>query len=142
MFTEDIPGQAKKYDIKEVTLGYYRNYLSPKRLAKLATKEDIKNLKELQEKTVEAKKERIKNLTEQKAKLKSLTLKFEEKADDKGKLFGSVSEESIKEKLTKEGFDVASIVIDNPIKKVGKHKVEVVFPEGIKGVVKLEVVSK
>ncbi|MEX1014762.1 MAG: 50S ribosomal protein L9 [Candidatus Paceibacterota bacterium] len=142
IFLEEIPGTAKKLEIKEVTLGYFRNYLLPKKLAKRATKNDVEELKEMRERLEKEREEKIEKLNGYKAKLKELILKFTEKADEKGKLFGSVSEEAIKEELTKKEFPVVSVEIETPIKKTGKHKAEINLGEGIKGPVNIEVVSK
>jgi len=109
--------------IENVSFGNAVNYLIPQGLAEKATDENLKALeskKIFQEKKVREKKEKDKNLTG-KIKAKKVTIKV--KTSKGKKTFGSVGKKQILNalRLTK---NQAEVLLDKPIKELGKHKVE------------------
>ena len=114
-------------DIVNVKAGFARNFLIPNKIASLATKENIKNL-DIFLKAQEIKE--AKNRTNMELlfkQLNKLTLKFALQAGEDEKLFGSVTSQMVSDELSKEGYtiDKKEIVLDEPIKSLGNHFVEI-----------------
>lgn len=134
IFTKDLKGQGRKGDIKEVSDGYAKNFLISKGYAVIANEE---NKKILEKTLAENKKEdelNKKKAHELKSKLEKEELVFKVKADDKGKVFGSVNAKQIEDKLKELGYSIDKNQIDNKkgIAKLGNTKVVVVLYKDIK----------
>ena len=118
---------GKVGDIVNVKPGFARNYLIPNRIGSIATKQNIKSL-ELFLKSQELKeaKNRV-NLEALSKKLNSLTLKFSVNAGEDDKMFGSVTSQMITDELEKQEYiiDKKEILLEEPIKSLGNHKVEI-----------------
>jgi large subunit ribosomal protein L9 len=124
----EIRGLGRTGDIKDVADGYARNYLLPKGLAIEATGSELKHL--AQERQAErTKKDRAHQDAEDLAKrLADVTLVFRLKAGEQGKTFGSVTAKEVAEALRKEvkaEIDKTKIVLHEPLRSLGIHKVEV-----------------
>jgi large subunit ribosomal protein L9 len=125
----EVRGLGRTGDVKDVADGYARNYLLPKGLAIEATGGELKHL--AQERQAEkTKKDRAHQDAEELARrLAEITLVFRLKAGEQGKTFGSVTTKEIAEALQKEakgaGIDKTKIVLHEPLKSLGVHKVEV-----------------
>ena len=105
IFNQDVRGQGKKGEMKEVSIGYARNYLIPRGLAAEATADNINALK-LKEKAKAAQAAREKAEAEENAKkLEGVQVVIRAKAGAGGKLFGAVTSEAISKAL-KEQFDI------------------------------------
>lgn len=131
---EDIKNFAKKYDLKEVKNGYARNFLIPRKLAKPATTEAIKEL-EIRKVGLEKQEEEIKSKLRLVAdELNKKELIFELKTGKKDEVFGSVSKDDIKNKLSLDGVDIK---LEKPLKTLGEHRVEIDLSKGVKAKVKV-----
>jgi large subunit ribosomal protein L9 len=124
----EVPRLGRTGDIKDVADGYARNYLLPKGLAIEATGGELKHL--AQERQAEkTKKDRAHQDAEELAKrLGEVTLVFRLKAGEHGKTFGSVTAKEVAEALKKEAkaeIDKTKIVLREPLRALGVHKVEV-----------------
>lgn len=122
VFLEDVKGQGKKGEMKNVSDGYARNYLLPRKLAAEATPDAINAIK-LKEKAKAAQAAKEKQQAEEYAKqLEGVQVVVRAKAGSGGKLFGAVTSESISRAL-KEQFDMDieknKIVQAEPIKSFG-----------------------
>ena len=127
IFNTDVKGQGKKGELKEVSDGFARNYLLPRKLATEATADNINALK-LKEKAKAAQAAREKAQAEENAKrLTGLQVVVRAKAGAGGKLFGAVTSEAISKAL-KEQFDMDieknKIVQAEPIKTFGAFTVK------------------
>ena len=129
----DVKGQGKKDQIVEVSDGYARNFLFPKKLAVVA---DNKVLSENKSKE-EAKQFRLK---EEKAaakalaeKISTLTVKISASSGSDGRLYGSITTKDIAEELNKQykiEIDKRKLSLSENIKAYGTYNVEVkVYPE-------------
>ena len=139
---QDVRGQGKKGELKEVSDGYARNYLLPRKLASEATTDNINALK-LKEKARAAQMAREKAEAEANAKkLGEITVTVRAKAGDKGKLFGSVTSKEISDALH-EQFDLTiekqKIVQAEPIKSFGAYEVKCKLGYEINADLKVEV---
>ena len=123
----DVKGQGKKGELKEVSDGYARNYLLPRKLATEATADNL-NAFRLKEKAKAAQIAREKAEAEENAKkLGAIQVKIAAKAGSNGKLFGSVTSKEISDALA-EQFEIAiekkDIVQSDPIKNFGSYAVK------------------
>jgi large subunit ribosomal protein L9 len=124
----EVRGLGRTGEIKDVADGYARNYLLPKGLAIEATGGELKHL--AQERQAErTRKDRAHQDGEQLAKrLGEVTLVFRLKAGEHGKTFGSVTAKEVAEALRKEtkaDIDKTNVLLHEPLRSLGIHKVEV-----------------
>ena len=124
---QDVKGQGKKGQMIEVSEGYARNYLLPRKLAVAATADAINtmNLKEKARRAEEAR-QRAEAL-ETAEKLKGCVVKLTAKAGQGGRLFGAVTTKEIAEGLSKQhGLEIAKqkLVLEEPIKAFGSYQIK------------------
>ena len=124
---QDVRGQGKKGEMIEVSEGYGRNFLLPRKLAVPATADAI-NTMNLKEKARKAEEARLKAEAQEIAgKLENCQVKLSAKAGNGGKLFGAVTTKEISEGLkTQYGVDIPKqkLVLDEPIKAYGSYQVK------------------
>ena len=124
---QDVRGQGKKGQLVEVSEGYARNFLLPRKLAVPATADAINtmNLKEKARRAEEARqKEAAMAAAEQ---LKALLVKIPAKAGTGGRLFGAVTTKEISDALkAQHNVDIPKqkLVLDDPIKSFGTYQVK------------------
>lgn len=137
---QNIKSLGEKGDIKEVSNGYARNFLLPKKIAMVATEESIKSIKLQKEKEEEVKTTKLEELKTLANKLKNRKIIISAK-EKSGKLFGSITAKTISEELGKEGLKISedSIIIKEAIKKVGKYEFQIRLAKNIQAKIKLEV---
>ena len=136
IFQQDVKGQGKKGELKEVSEGYARNYLLPRKLATEATKDNINAFTQ---------KEKAKRAEENAARLKDIVVTIRARAGSNGKLFGSVTSQEIAEALAEQhGINIEKnrIVQGEPIKSFGSYEVKCKFGFGIDGTLNLLVIEK
>ena len=124
---QDVKGQGKKGQMVEVSEGYARNFLLPRKLAIAATTDAINtmNLKEKARKAEEARQKAEAEATVE--KLKECQVKLTAKAGNGGRLFGAVTTKEISEGLKAQfGIDIPKqkLVLDEPIKAFGSYQVK------------------
>ncbi|NLJ31074.1 MAG: 50S ribosomal protein L9 [Clostridiales bacterium] len=131
---EDIKGSGKKGELINVSDGYARNYLFPRKLAKEANAQAMNELKNAEE----AKAFKIKTEMETARKtaeaIEGKSVKIYAKAGQGGRLFGSVTAKEIAEELKKQfkvNIDKRKIVTDGDIKAFGTYQCEVKLYNGI-----------
>ena len=124
---QDVKGQGKKGQLVEVSEGYARNFLLPRKLA-IATTADAVNTMNLKEKARRAEEARQKAEAEAVAeKLKECMVKLTAKAGTGGRLFGAVTAKEISEGLQKQyGVEIPKqkLVLDEPIKAFGSYQIK------------------
>lgn len=124
---EDVKGQGKQGEIKNVSEGYARNFLFPR---KLAIEASDANLQELDDKKQAQERKQAKELAhakEVKAQLERLRIVVQTHAGEGGRLFGAITTKHIGDALHEQGvkIDRRKIVLSEPIKRLGGHQVEV-----------------
>jgi large subunit ribosomal protein L9 len=144
IFNTDVRGQGKKGEMKEVSVGYARNYLIPRGLAAEATADHINALK-LKEKAKAAQAAKEKAQAEEYGKkLGGVQVIVRAKAGGSGKLFGAVTSEAISKAL-KEQFDMDieknKIVQSEPIKTFGSYTVKAKLGYEVSGNINVLVVE-
>ena len=123
---QDVKGKGKKGQMLEVSDGYARNFMLPKKLAIEATPDAINTMRMNDKAAAEkAAKERAEALDISK-KLRAMTVVVKAKGGGAGRLFGSVTNQEIADALEKTAgikLDKRKIVISDPIKSVGTYTV-------------------
>ena len=144
IFNVDVKGQGKKGELKEVSDGYARNYLLPRKLASEATTDNINTLK-LKEKAKAAQIAREKDEAMANAeKLSAVTVTIRAKAGGAGKLFGAVTSQEICDALkAQHGIEIEKnkIVQSEPIKTFGSYKVKAKLGYEVSGTIELLVIE-
>ena len=141
ILNQAIDNLGNEGEILDVKPGFARNYLIPKGWAKQATKINIAaTQKEIEAKEKKEAKTR-KNLEALGKVLDKLSLKFELKAGEEGRLFGSVTSQMIVDAIAEKGYTVnkKEIEMDESINHVGKYFVNVKLGHGFSGRVKVKV---
>ena len=139
---QDVKGQGKKGQMVEVSEGYARNFLLPRKLAIAATADAINtmNLKEKARKAEEARQKAEAEATAE--KLKECMVKLTAKAGNGGRLFGAVTSKEIADALQAEhgiAIPKTKIVQDEPIKAFGGYELKVKLGYEVTGTLKVVV---
>ena len=125
ILTQDVKGKGKKGQMIEVSDGYARNFMLPKKMAIEATPDAINTMR-MNDKATQKRIAREKaEALEVSKKLRNMTLTVTAKGGGAGRLFGSVTNAEIADALAKNGIklDKRKIVIADPIKNVGTYTV-------------------
>lgn len=140
IFLKDLKGQGKKGEIKEVSDGYAKNFLTPKGYAVKKTETSLNKLNKENEENRKLDEQMKHEAKEMIKKLEKVTLIFTAKAGKMDKMFGSISSKQIKEELDKKGFsfDKKQIVTET-INSFGYHDVSIILYKDIVGQIKVEV---
>ncbi len=131
IFLKDIPRIGKKYEIKEVANGYGRHLIVQK-FAEAATKESVARIKEKQIIAGDLKKIHADILEKNLKVLSSTVITIHGKVNEKGHLFASIGKDEICTELKRVTHIVISsdsIILDRPIKEVGRYEILVVVGE-------------
>ena len=135
IFNTDVRGQGKKGEMKEVSDGYARNYLLPRKLASEATADALNALK-LKEKAA----------AEENAKrLSGVVVQISARAGQGGRLFGAVTSQEIAEALREQhGIEIEKnkIVQAEPIKQFGSFEVKAKLGYEVSGTINVLVTEK
>ena len=123
---QDVKGKGKKGQMLEVSDGYARNYMLPRKIAVEATADAVNTMRMNDKAAAEkAAKERA-EAVEISRKLREMTVVVMAKGGGAGRLFGSVTNHEIAESLKAQSgivLDKRKIVIADPIKSVGTYTV-------------------
>lgn len=136
---QDIENLGKKYEIKEVADGYARNFLFPKNLAKLATKENLKWLEKQKELIIKRAEEELKKIESLVSKIDGLEIFIPVKIGEGGQLFESINNQRIVNELKKFDFEIKKEQIDliQPFKELGEFSVKINFPHNLEAEIKV-----
>ena len=146
MLTQDVKGQGKKDQIIEVSDGYARNFLFPKKLAVIADAKAVNEAKNKEASNlhkIEVAKNEAKAIAD---KLSKITVSIQESAGNDNRLYGAVTSKDIVEKLAKDHkitIDKKKVVMTESIKTFGTYKVEVkLYGAEITGTITVQVSPK
>lgn len=132
-------------EIVRVKRGYARNYLIPKGLAVEAGPGNMRQFnaeKEAYIKKMDAKKAEAEKLS---TEIAGVSLSFQRKSSDEEKIFGSVTAHDIETAIRAKGYkalDRKDILLDEPIKKLGEHEVQIRLHPEVVVSIKVEVVKE
>ncbi len=142
ILNQDVKGQGKKGDLIEVSDGYARNFLLPKKLAKEATKENINVMKGQQESREYRQQKDLEEAQAVAEKISQITVALQAKAGENGKLFGSITSKDVAEALTNQHhikIDKKKFQMPDGIKTLGTTVVEIKVHPGVSAKLKVEV---
>jgi large subunit ribosomal protein L9 len=144
ILTQAVPHLGQPGDQVDVARGYARNYLIPRSLAVEATASNLRSLQQLKtqgRQREERLKQEADSVTE---RLRGLILTFARAAGDQERLFGSVTSSDIAEALAEQGIrlDRKKIVLEEPIKAVGRYAVPVRLHRDTVAEIQVQVVSE
>jgi len=131
---EDVRKLGKKFEVKDVSDGYARNFLFVNKFAEPATPEALRKLEAMKAEHDKNYRELQKHLHEIAQKIEGTRLEFELKADKTGAIFGSVNKESILKALRDHKLISAErpeIDLKYPLKEVGEYIVPVDLKKGV-----------
>lgn len=138
---EDINKLGNKLDIKEVKLGYAKNYLIPSQLVTPITKEALNwrnNLILREEEKRKKEQEKLQNLKEE---LKNLELEIPVKVGEKGELFEKITPGKIAKELKEKGLDIKKdqVKLKTSIQERGKHSVKIQLSPDLEQKINIEI---
>ena len=112
-------------EIVEVKPGYARNYLLPRGMADVASEANLRRIEEERRRAEERAKRDYLEARRRASQLEGVVLVFHARAGEDGKLFGSVTNADVAERLRERGLDFEldrrSVSVDDPIKTIGVH---------------------
>lgn len=138
---QDVRAIGRRGEIKEVSDGYARNFLIPRKFADAATVSALASHSATQ-KAAHAHEEKNKNTYQALGiRLKSLGLRFRVKVGEKGRAFGSLAQHQIQEALAGQGITLEKdwILLDEPIKSTGEKIIPIELLHGIKSEIKITI---
>ena len=141
---EDVESLGEKGAVVDVSNGYLRNYLLPRKLAEAATKSSIEQAAKRREAAEREAREAVDRARESAELLGRTVLTIPQQAGDDGRLFGSVTTQDIVDAIRDARgirIDKRKVLLDDPIKSVGTHMVTVEVAEGVTATVKTMVVA-
>ncbi|HUT96309.1 MAG TPA: 50S ribosomal protein L9 [Candidatus Paceibacterota bacterium] len=141
---KDVENLGKKNDVKNVANGHARNFLIPEKLAIPATEKAMKELTAQQEIEIQKAEQELKVVEEIVSQIDGLEIEVFVKADETGKLFGSMNDVKISQLFKDRGFNIkkSQIKILQPIKEVGEHSVIISFDHGLEAEIKLIIIDE
>jgi len=145
IFTQSVPGVARQGEVRNVKPGYFRNFLMPRELAIHATTRLISEWESKRKQMVIDKEQLREQFKEISKRLSEKPVLLEKKVTSKGTLYGGVKTSDVA-KAVKEQLNIdlpeESIVISEPIKTVGTHKLLVHLEHKVEAKMQLKVVEK
>jgi large subunit ribosomal protein L9 len=141
---DDVTKVGRRGEVRDVSDGYARNFLIPKKLALSATAGNLKNLEHIKRQQ-DAKADRIKADAEAlRTKIEELVYEERRQASEEGKLFGSVTSQDVADFLGTRGIpmDRKRITLDEPIKALGEHVVSMRLHQDVTAQLRVNVVRE
>lgn len=141
---EDVANLGKSGELVTVKDGFGRNYLLPRKLAVLATEQNVRQL-EHERAVISARNAKLKGAAEEQAKkLGSVKVTIRRKVGEQDKLYGSVTVLDIAEALAAQGqqVDRRQLHLAEPIKATGQYEVELRLHRDVTAKIKVEVAAE
>jgi large subunit ribosomal protein L9 len=142
---QDVDTLGEQGSVVDVSKGYLRNYLLPRKLAQPATKGSIEAVKQHQEAAERAERNAIEKAQENVSLLNRTVLTIPQQAGADGKLYGSVTAQDIATAVREARglkIDKQNVHMPEPIKNVGTYMVVVEVVPGVTATIKTMVVAK
>ena len=136
---DDVESLGQRGAVVEVSKGYLRNYLIPRKLAQPATTGALNAVRQRVEAAERAAREAIEKAAENAAMLSRTVLTISQQAGDDGRLFGSVTNQDIVDAVREARglkLDKRNVHLEEPIKNVGTYMVVVEVSDGVTATIK------
>ncbi len=127
LLLEDVDNLGLAGQVVTVADGYGRNYLIPRGLAKVATKGALKQADQVRKAGERKRARQLADAQDLARRIEGLTLTFQARAGEKGKLYGSITTADMAQRLEREldqEFDRRKIISD-PLRQIGEHSVQI-----------------
>ena len=141
---QDVETLGERGAVVDVSPGYLRNYLVPRKLAEPATTGSIQAATQRREQAERAQREAEERAQESAATLSRTVLTIPQQAGDDGRLFGSVTPQDIADAIRDARgmkVDRRKVHLEEPIRNVGTYMVVVEVADGVTATVKTMVVA-
>jgi large subunit ribosomal protein L9 len=145
ILTQDVEQLGERGTVVDVSAGYLRNYLIPRKLAQPATKGTLEAAQERRAAAERAQRESKARAQENAALLGKTVLTIEQQAGDDGRLFGSVTAQDISDAIRDARgikVDKRKVHLEEPIRHIGTHMVVVEVEDGVMATIKTMVVEQ
>jgi large subunit ribosomal protein L9 len=145
ILTQDVENLGERGAVVDVSPGYLRNYLVPRKLAEPATRGSVEAARQRQESAERAQREAAERAEENAALLSKTVLTISQQAGDDGRLFGSVTNQDIADAIRDARglrVDKRKIHLEEPIRNVGTYMVVVEVSDGVTATIKTMVVEQ
>lgn len=138
---KDVKNLGKVGDLVNVSNGYARNFLFPRKLANEATEARAKEFAHLKAVAEVKKKKAVAERQELVKKIQGVNIVIKATAGETDKLFGAVTNNDISNELEAKGFSVdrRDIHLEEPIRMLGQHKVVIKLGEGLEAELQVSV---
>ena len=134
ILSQNVDKIGNSGEVVKVKEGFARNYLIPRKLAYVATAENLKRIAQLEKKRQAEREQQKKEAQSLAEKLSKVSCTISVEVNDRDKLYGSISEIDVVRALDVEGFKVekSSVILEKPIEELGIFEVGVkLHPEVI-----------
>lgn len=141
---QDVENVGSKGTVVDVSKGYLRNYLVPRKLAQPATKGLLEQARQATEAQARAQQQAVAAAEEHAAVLNRTVITISQQAGDDGRLFGSVTPQDIVDAIKDaRGVEVdrRKVHLEEPIRQLGTFQVEIEIENGVTATVKTIVVD-
>ncbi len=144
ILTENVKGLGAIGEVVKVKAGYGRNYLVPQGLAVEASTRNLNELEHHKRQLTRKAEKLSQEAADIKARIEAIECSFVHKASGEGKLFGSVTSMEIAEGMAAKGVEIdrRKILLDQPIRTLGEHEVEIKLNAGVNATIKVNVLSE
>lgn len=143
ILVQDVANLGYKNDIVKVKDGYGRNYLIPNKLAIIANESNVKQLNENLKQQAKKLAQQLADAQALAEKLAATVINVAVKANEDGKIFGTVTTAQIAEALSAQGFEIDRKVITiDPVKELGAATATARLHREVKAEIKLNVVAE
>jgi large subunit ribosomal protein L9 len=138
VLTQDVATLGKAGELKEVSPGYMRNYLVPRKLAVMATPTELKTLEARRASVVKTQQKARTEAEDMAARLSAAPVTFQVRVGEQNRLYGSITSKDIADELARAAnitIDRRDIELDEPLKTLGTFAVPVKLGHEVKGTV-------
>lgn len=141
ILNKDVKDLGKTGEVVNVSAGFARNFLFPRKLAEEATENKAKQWEHLKSVAEAKKKKAVEERRGLLSKISGASVKFQVAAADSDKIFGSITTSDISRELEKSGFSVdrRDIHLEEQIKVLGTHKALIKMGEGLEATIQVVV---
>lgn len=138
----DNISKAKAGDVVNLSNGFVRNFLLPKKKAILATEENLKQIGAIKKRQKEKEEKETRDRNVLKEQIEALTLTIKKKTGEDGRIFGQVTSQEIKDALLEKNIDIDKRNIEIPeqgVKSLGEYTAEIKISSDTKASIKISV---
>lgn len=144
LLLQPVENLGNEGDTVKVRAGYARNFLFPRKMALPMTRANRKQMEALIQRREERLKAELEQAEARKQRIEALSIAFSMKTGQGGKLFGSVTNQQVGDRLKEEGIEVDrhKITFDQPVKELGQHTAYIKLHAEVTAELKFDVVSE